>query len=82
MEKENLEVKIKEKNFIYKEEEINYYKLKYEKYKTKYNVILNENKNINKLKNEWKKKHKWCFFLLIFYIYRFIKLNWNINKKF
>ena len=46
MEKENLEVKIKEKNFIYKEEEINYYKLKYEKYKTKYNVILNENKMI------------------------------------
>ena len=32
MEKENLELKIKEKNFIYKEEEINYYKLKYEKY--------------------------------------------------
>ena len=63
-EKNNIiKIKIKEKEFSNKTEEVTYYKMKYEKYKTKYTVINNNNislinqKNIlsseiEKLKNE------------------------------
>ena len=63
-EKNNIiKIKIKEKEFSNKTEEATYYKMKYEKYKTKYTVINNNNislinqKNIlsseiEKLKNE------------------------------
>ena len=47
-----INIKIKEKEFSSKSEESIYYKMKYEKYKTKYSVINNDNISLINQKND------------------------------
>ncbi len=51
-EEQTIDIKIKEKEFNSKNEEAIYYKMKYEKYKTKYTVINNDNMSLINQKND------------------------------